>query len=220
MTGSQQNETRRGSRKNRSSNTPGRVTKEKSAGRLEKTKPRRKCTIPVSGETMQGRRSKNSKTHGYSIPSLYVEDSLTDEDTLIDVEGDDSTVPLFQLRSLEQTPLTPFGASAFSSSDSSTSSLIRAIIPTPSFRLFTRPLMNRDNLVLRAFGGKPRAPTTAARMNLTNDSLEAAYYRRHRPLELAERRARKREAELDRYMAYISRLRREAPELWSKKSAF
>lgn len=39
-------------------------------------------------------------------------------------------------------------------------------------------------------------------------------------MEQKERRARKREAELAQYSAYIYRLRRESPELWSKRMAF
>lgn len=40
------------------------------------------------------------------------------------------------------------------------------------------------------------------------------YEAHHRPLELAEKRARRREAELDRYQEYLTKLKAEAPQLW------
>jgi hypothetical protein len=44
------------------------------------------------------------------------------------------------------------------------------------------------------------------------------YLKRHRPMEIVERRARKREAEVALYAEYIMRLRRNSPELWSRKT--
>lgn len=58
---------------------------------------------------------------------------------------------------------------------------------------------------------KVRASKTLLESQL---NLEALYESRHKPLELAEKRARKREAEIDRYNSYIARLRHESPELW------
>ena len=43
---------------------------------------------------------------------------------------------------------------------------------------------------------------------------------RHRPLELAERRERRREEELLRYEEYIRKLSREYPELLNRKYSF
>lgn len=40
------------------------------------------------------------------------------------------------------------------------------------------------------------------------------FLKKHRPLELAERRARKREIEVAKYYRYIQRLREECPQLW------
>lgn len=220
MNKSRKNETRRGGGENRATTKPGRVKKVNNTGGRGRKRPHRKPSTPVSGKAIQERRPKTFQHQGYLIPSLCVEDSPTDEDALIDVEGDDSTVPLFQLKAAKRTPPTLSFTTAFSSSNSSTSSLGRITIPTPSFRLFTGPPMGRADLSLGAFSRTLKVPTIAANASLVNDSLEVTYSSRHRPLELAERRARKREAELDRYMAYISRLKREAPELWSKKSSF
>ncbi|PJF17187.1 ARM repeat-containing protein [Paramicrosporidium saccamoebae] len=49
----------------------------------------------------------------------------------------------------------------------------------------------------------------------TNDEF---YLKQHRPMEIAERRARKREAEVALYAEYITQLRRNSPELWSRKT--
>ena len=50
---------------------------------------------------------------------------------------------------------------------------------------------------------------------IVNDEI---YFKRHRPLELIEKRSRKREIELLRYNEHLGKLKREAPQLWSRKS--
>jgi hypothetical protein len=49
------------------------------------------------------------------------------------------------------------------------------------------------------------------------DLEDDVYLKRHRPMEIAERRAKKREAEVARYSEYIMRLRQNSPELWCRK---
>lgn len=46
--------------------------------------------------------------------------------------------------------------------------------------------------------------------------FELKYEALHRPLEISEKRARKREEEIDRYMRYIVQLKAQAPELWPR----
>ena len=70
-------------------------------------------------------------------------------------------------------------------------------IPTPSFRRVQRPKQSST--------GKP---------NHKEDLDDGAVYTRHRPLENAERRERKREEELLKYEQYIAKLHREYPELF------
>ena len=79
------------------------------------------------------------------------------------------------------------------------------VILTPTYRTFSlrndRLLKDKRHLVLECLA-------------------DTAYERRHRPIELAEVRTRKREVELERYQRYITRLKKESPELWSKKASF
>jgi len=80
----------------------------------------------------------------------------------------------------------------------------RSFIPTPLYRDLTQtpPSQNSER----------RAKT---KIKSSKESTnENSYLVRHRPLELAERRERKREAELLNYQAYIEKLRREFPGLW------
>lgn len=72
-------------------------------------------------------------------------------------------------------------------------------IPTPSFRRVQRP--------------KSSSKVTTAK-NQKEDVDDNVVYSRHRPLENAERRERKREEELLRYEEYIAKLHRDYPELF------
>lgn len=81
---------------------------------------------------------------------------------------------------------------------------INSIILTPHFRPVSLPL-------IRVFVSKSK--------NLKLDYLADDFYlKMHRPMELKERRARKREDELARYREYISQLRQNAPELWPHRT--
>lgn len=79
-------------------------------------------------------------------------------------------------------------------------------IPIPSFR----------RLEKASLGGPAPAPVKKkGEVWLRHEVRDEIYMQRHRALETAERRARKREAELDRYKTYIAKLKRESPELWT-----
>lgn len=82
-------------------------------------------------------------------------------------------------------------------------------IPTPSFRRVNNRTQqpNRPSKVKKA-GRKEQK--NILRESIDDESIHA----RHRPLENAERRERRREEELMKYEEYIVKLRRDYPELF------
>lgn len=79
-------------------------------------------------------------------------------------------------------------------------------IPIPSFRRLEKA---------PPAGPAPVPAKKTGEVWLRHEMRDEVYVQRHRALETAERRARKREAELDRYKTYIAKLKRESPELWT-----
>lgn len=119
------------------------------------------------------------------------------KDHFIDIEGDGPEPSLHCPSGLVNGGHHPLESSRFGGSS----------IPIPSFRrLGTISLANTAHGRTKKTGGEAR---------LRHEMRDEIYLQRHRTLETAERRARKREAELDRYKTYIAKLKRESPELWT-----
>ena len=51
-------------------------------------------------------------------------------------------------------------------------------------------------------------------INMDENVEDPVFEKRHRPLELLEKRSKKRELELIQYAAHLERLKQEAPQLW------
>ena len=71
-------------------------------------------------------------------------------------------------------------------------------IPTPSYRTIEDVPLRREKLMSTKMTG------------------DDEYLARHRPLEMAERRERRREEEIIKYYDAIDKLRREFPGLWKR----
>jgi hypothetical protein len=78
-------------------------------------------------------------------------------------------------------------------------------IPTPSFRKVNNPIAKN----------RPTLKGQRTKINIQNEVVDdESVHARHRPLENAEKKERRREEELMRYEAYIAKLRRDYPELF------
>ncbi len=208
--------------------------------------PRAGALASRSGSAAVGHRGKASP-HGPRDEERYFlsESYSIEDDTFIDIEADDSeegdgacrpTKRAGSSRSPSHRIAPPLPPSLPLPPDPSPSNMI----PTPTFRLVDRPYCpvalgrRAEALTSTESGsrarGKRRGSTTFRRKEVfgprcrrrktPGDSAsmdDEAFARRHRPMEVAEKRILRREAELGRYRAYMAELRVNSPELWSRR---
>ena len=78
-----------------------------------------------------------------------------------------------------------------------------AAIPIPSYRIVDVPLIKRSKCDMESA-----------------DIMDEKYELRHRTMENAEKREKKRGLELQRYTEYMAKLQKKCPELWPTKKSF